>query len=82
MTASNGGHFSSGAPPDAPANDANPSSCGAPEPSPAGAAVGEGGQSQPVRRSADVQIGGVTAVYQVAGMTCGHCEGAVSGEIS
>ncbi|MFD4943814.1 heavy-metal-associated domain-containing protein [Streptomyces sp. NPDC058239] len=26
--------------------------------------------------------GGVTAVYQVTGMTCGHCEGAVSEEIS
>ncbi|MFE9854524.1 heavy-metal-associated domain-containing protein [Streptomyces sp. NPDC005780] len=26
--------------------------------------------------------GGVTTVYQVAGMTCGHCEGAVSEEIS
>ncbi|WP_327367497.1 heavy-metal-associated domain-containing protein [Streptomyces sp. NBC_01217] len=25
---------------------------------------------------------GVTTVYQVAGMTCGHCEGAVSEEIS
>lgn len=24
----------------------------------------------------------VTAVYKVSGMTCGHCEGAVSGEIS
>ncbi|MGX2997106.1 heavy-metal-associated domain-containing protein [Streptomyces sp. JNUCC 64] len=24
----------------------------------------------------------VTAVYQVTGMTCGHCEGAVSTEIS
>jgi copper chaperone CopZ len=23
----------------------------------------------------------VTAVYQVTGMTCGHCEGAVAGEI-
>ncbi|MER5466418.1 MULTISPECIES: cation transporter [unclassified Streptomyces] len=32
--------------------------------------------------SADVQIGGVTTVYQVTGMTCGHCEGAVSSEIS
>ncbi|MFK4222831.1 heavy-metal-associated domain-containing protein [Streptomyces sp. NPDC019890] len=32
--------------------------------------------------AADVQIGGVTAVYQVTGMTCGHCEGAVTGEIS
>lgn len=25
---------------------------------------------------------GVTNVYQVTGMTCGHCEGAVSEEIS
>ncbi|MFI6701033.1 heavy-metal-associated domain-containing protein [Streptomyces sp. NPDC050509] len=24
----------------------------------------------------------VTTVYQVTGMTCGHCEGAVAGEIS
>ncbi|MFR0352712.1 heavy-metal-associated domain-containing protein [Streptomyces sediminimaris] len=26
--------------------------------------------------------GTVTTVYKVTGMTCGHCEGAVSGEIS
>ncbi|MEU0386344.1 heavy-metal-associated domain-containing protein [Streptomyces chartreusis] len=26
--------------------------------------------------------GSVTTVYQVSGMSCGHCEGAVSGEIS
>lgn len=26
--------------------------------------------------------GGATTVYQVSGMTCGHCEGAVSEEIS
>ncbi|MFH0519547.1 heavy-metal-associated domain-containing protein [Streptomyces sp. M41] len=26
--------------------------------------------------------GSVTAVYKVNGMSCGHCEGAVSGEIS
>ncbi|WP_329228994.1 heavy-metal-associated domain-containing protein [Streptomyces sp. NBC_01460] len=31
--------------------------------------------------AADIQ-GGVTAVYEVKGMTCGHCEGAVSEEIS
>ncbi|MGW7362381.1 heavy-metal-associated domain-containing protein [Streptomyces sp. NPDC054841] len=31
---------------------------------------------------ADVQLGGVTAVYEVKGMTCGHCEGAVTAEIS
>ncbi|MBE8477600.1 heavy-metal-associated domain-containing protein [Streptomyces justiciae] len=30
----------------------------------------------------DVQVGGVSTVYKVAGMTCGHCEGAVSQEIS
>ncbi|MCG7524625.1 heavy-metal-associated domain-containing protein [Streptomyces sp. OfavH-34-F] len=28
------------------------------------------------------QAGGVTTVYQVTGMTCGHCEGAVSQEVS
>ncbi|MFH9264197.1 MULTISPECIES: heavy-metal-associated domain-containing protein [unclassified Streptomyces] len=35
--------------------------------------------------AADVQIeqpGPVTTVYQVKGMTCGHCEGSVSEEIS
>lgn len=32
--------------------------------------------------AADVRLGGVTTVYQVTGMTCGHCEGAVTGEIS
>ena len=32
--------------------------------------------------AADVQVGGVTAVYEVKGMTCGHCDGAVSEEIS
>ncbi|MFJ6615759.1 heavy-metal-associated domain-containing protein [Streptomyces sp. NPDC091289] len=35
--------------------------------------------------AADVRIEGtdsVTTVYQVKGMTCGHCEGAVSEEIS
>ncbi|MEV0917041.1 heavy-metal-associated domain-containing protein [Streptomyces sp. NPDC049967] len=32
--------------------------------------------------SADAKQGGVTTVYQVTGMTCGHCEGAVSEEIS
>lgn len=26
--------------------------------------------------------GAVTTVYKVSGMTCGHCEGAVSAEIS
>jgi copper chaperone CopZ len=30
----------------------------------------------------EVQSLGVTAVYKVSGMTCGHCEGAVSQEIS
>ncbi|CAM5332937.1 hypothetical protein GCM10010329_37710 [Streptomyces spiroverticillatus] len=32
--------------------------------------------------AADVAVGSVTTVYEVKGMTCGHCEGAVSGEIS
>ncbi|MFD5032131.1 heavy-metal-associated domain-containing protein [Streptomyces sp. NPDC058405] len=32
--------------------------------------------------ASDVQVGQVTTVYQVTGMTCGHCEGAVSSEIS
>ncbi|KMS68762.1 copper-transporting ATPase [Streptomyces viridochromogenes] len=26
--------------------------------------------------------GSVTAIYKVSGMSCGHCEGAVSGELS
>lgn len=30
----------------------------------------------------DVHAVGVTTVYKVSGMTCGHCEGAVSQEIS
>ncbi|MFF9275715.1 heavy-metal-associated domain-containing protein [Streptomyces griseosporeus] len=30
----------------------------------------------------DVHPVGVTTVYKVSGMTCGHCEGAVSQEIS
>ncbi|MFF4550747.1 heavy-metal-associated domain-containing protein [Streptomyces sp. NPDC001435] len=30
----------------------------------------------------DVQGIGVTTVYKVSGMTCGHCEGSVSKEIS
>ena len=30
----------------------------------------------------DVQDIGTTTVYKVSGMTCGHCEGAVSQEIS
>ncbi|MFE9437960.1 heavy-metal-associated domain-containing protein [Streptomyces sp. NPDC006602] len=29
-----------------------------------------------------VGVAGVTTVYKVSGMTCGHCEGAVSQEIS
>ncbi|MEU8530024.1 MULTISPECIES: cation transporter [Streptomyces] len=32
--------------------------------------------------AADAQAGGVTTVYEVKGMTCGHCEGAVSSEIA
>ncbi|MEV4041777.1 heavy-metal-associated domain-containing protein [Streptomyces sp. NPDC049744] len=30
----------------------------------------------------DTTQGSVTTVYKVGGMSCGHCEGAVSGEIS
>ncbi|MBL1092928.1 MULTISPECIES: heavy-metal-associated domain-containing protein [Streptomyces] len=30
----------------------------------------------------DVEGAAVTTTYQVTGMTCGHCEGAVSSEIS
>ncbi|MGX1757477.1 heavy-metal-associated domain-containing protein [Streptomyces lydicus] len=29
----------------------------------------------------DVRVGEVTTTYRVTGMTCGHCEGAVSSEI-
>lgn len=32
--------------------------------------------------TAEPTTGSVTTVYAVTGMTCGHCEGAVSGEIS
>ncbi|MFD4633725.1 heavy-metal-associated domain-containing protein [Streptomyces sp. NPDC058284] len=31
---------------------------------------------------AEAPQGAVTTVYEVTGMTCGHCEGAVSAEIS
>ncbi|MFE6688068.1 heavy-metal-associated domain-containing protein [Streptomyces sp. NPDC057743] len=30
---------------------------------------------------AAVEVGAVTSTYKVTGMTCGHCEGAVSSEI-
>ncbi|MFJ6069480.1 heavy-metal-associated domain-containing protein [Streptomyces sp. NPDC093065] len=30
----------------------------------------------------DTAQGSITTVYKVSGMSCGHCEGAVSGEIS
>ncbi|MFE3518915.1 heavy-metal-associated domain-containing protein [Streptomyces sp. NPDC059166] len=32
--------------------------------------------------TAGTRAAGVTTVYEVKGMTCGHCEGAVSEEIS
>lgn len=32
--------------------------------------------------AAETTTGSTTTVYTVTGMTCGHCEGAVSGEIS
>ncbi|MFI6941890.1 heavy-metal-associated domain-containing protein [Streptomyces sp. NPDC050418] len=40
-----------------------------------------GGGSCSSTPAADTQDG-ITTVYQVTGMTCGHCEGAVSSEIS
>ncbi|MGW2558990.1 heavy-metal-associated domain-containing protein [Streptomyces sp. NPDC001514] len=42
--------------------------------SPAGSCHGSG--------ATDAASAGFTAVYEVKGMTCGHCEGAVSDEIS
>ncbi|MEU0134768.1 heavy-metal-associated domain-containing protein [Streptomyces sp. NPDC006296] len=33
-------------------------------------------------RTAGTGAEGVTAVYEVTGMSCGHCEGAVSEELS
>lgn len=30
----------------------------------------------------DVALGSITTVYEVKGMTCGHCEGAVAEELS
>ncbi|MFE3858100.1 heavy-metal-associated domain-containing protein [Streptomyces griseorubiginosus] len=32
--------------------------------------------------ASETQSVGITTVYRVSGMTCGHCEGAVSQEIS
>ncbi|MEO3973968.1 cation transporter [Streptomyces sp. CAU 1734] len=32
--------------------------------------------------AAEAGEGAVTTVYEVSGMTCGHCEGAISAEIS
>jgi len=32
--------------------------------------------------TSDAQSAGITTVYKVSGMTCDHCEGAVSQEIS
>ncbi|MBP0456057.1 heavy-metal-associated domain-containing protein [Streptomyces montanisoli] len=34
------------------------------------------------KAATDTHSGGVTTVYKVSGMTCGHCESAVSQEIS
>ncbi|WP_328747293.1 heavy-metal-associated domain-containing protein [Streptomyces sp. NBC_00285] len=41
-----------------------------------------GGGSCGSDATVDVHGLGVTTVYKVSGMTCGHCEGAVSQEIS
>ncbi|MEU0171359.1 heavy-metal-associated domain-containing protein [Streptomyces iakyrus] len=46
-----------------------------------GSCCGSGGSCSSGTTS-DVQGIGVTTVYKVSGMTCGHCEGAVSQEIS
>ncbi|MFE3324703.1 heavy-metal-associated domain-containing protein [Streptomyces sp. NPDC059176] len=32
--------------------------------------------------AADAELGSITTVYEVRGMTCGHCEGAVAEELS
>ncbi|MEU6011257.1 heavy-metal-associated domain-containing protein [Streptomyces sp. NPDC047453] len=45
-----------------------------------GSCCGTGSRSS--NATIHVQDAGVTAIYQVSGMTCGHCEGAVSQEIS
>ncbi|WP_405780679.1 heavy-metal-associated domain-containing protein [Streptomyces sp. NBC_00859] len=42
-----------------------------------GACCGGGGGS-----AADVEVGSVTAVYRVTGMTCEHCEGSISLELA
>ncbi|MGW4197124.1 heavy-metal-associated domain-containing protein [Streptomyces sp. NPDC005004] len=46
----------------------------------AGSCCGNGSCSSDA--TVDIQGDGVTTVYKVSGMTCGHCEGAVSQEIS
>ncbi|MGV9288605.1 heavy-metal-associated domain-containing protein [Streptomyces sp. NPDC003719] len=53
------------------ADQKNSGSCCTTDGSCHGGAAAEGGQDA-----------GVTTVYRVNGMTCGHCEGAVSQEIS
>ncbi|CAM5430007.1 hypothetical protein SALBM311S_06994 [Streptomyces alboniger] len=40
------------------------------------------GAAPVLRRAADARTGQVATVYKVSGMTCGHCEGAVSQEVS
>lgn len=30
----------------------------------------------------EVRVGDITTTYKVSGMTCGHCEGAISSEVS
>jgi copper chaperone CopZ len=46
-----------------------------------GSCCGSGG-SCGADTASDIQSLGVTTVYKVSGMTCGHCESAVSQEIS
>ncbi|WLW50140.1 heavy-metal-associated domain-containing protein [Streptomyces sp. YU58] len=47
-----------------------------------GSCCGGSGGTCGSNTATDVQGIGVTTTYKVSGMTCGHCEGAVSQEIS
>ncbi|MFB7571146.1 heavy-metal-associated domain-containing protein [Streptomyces sp. NPDC056165] len=47
-----------------------------------GSCCGAGSCSSNANATIDVQGAGVTTIYKVSGMTCGHCEGAVSQEVS
>ncbi|MFD7477478.1 heavy-metal-associated domain-containing protein [Streptomyces sp. NPDC059837] len=47
-----------------------------------GSCCGTGSCGTGAGATVDVRGVGITTVYQVSGMTCGHCENAVSQEIS